>query len=305
MSSCRQRIALAVVAVTRRAFRGTWFQQLPMVTSIYRAVMRAGLGRVLEHEVVFRGARFLIPSKDVTILPSLLLGDYESTAIEAFLRLVGNLPPGSAILDVGGNIGLYTVLAGQVLDNRGTVFAFEPVPANARLLQTNLRLNNISNSIVIAKAVGNCEGTTRIFLSSSDVGTHSLASGVGPESEEVQLVSIDHFIEDRFLNVGGLKIDVEGYDGYVLEGARKLLSEQRPFVLVEYTPAALEECSYPVARFIAEVFAIPGRRYWIDERNRRLILLRKPNDLKTIPCDKRSSSNILITRSSELIEDLL
>ncbi len=298
--SRRTTVVLAVVRVARRLFRGRSVQQNRMTTWLYRRVMRASSSSTGLTEINFRGASFLLPATDVTIVPSLMLGDYETTALQMFMLLVGDLESRAAVLDVGANVGVYSVLAARSKLGKGTVYAFEPVSANIALLEGNLARNGITSATIVPKAVGASPGSLRIYLSREDAGTHS-AGGQGNDFQDVAMITLDDFARRRNIIVGAIKIDVEGYDGFVLEGAKALIRAQEPMLLVEYTPAALEQCGYAVDRFCQTLFSLPGVWYWVDERHACLTPLREPRDLYGIQWNRASSSNILVTKPSALL----
>ena len=86
------------------------------------------------------------------------------------------LHPGMIFVDVGANIGYFSLLAANLVGTEGTVYAFEPEPGNHELLRKNIELNSYSNIVMIQKAVSNKSGSAPLFLSALDSGSHSLYS---------------------------------------------------------------------------------------------------------------------------------
>jgi len=110
------------------------------------------------------------------------------------------------IVDVGANIGVFTVLAARRFPN-AKVYAIEPEVENFALLQENIRLNNLSNVTLLQKAVAKEKGTARLYLGAPD--SHSLyGSGVYEEVETVLL--------SDFGDIDVLKIDAEGVERDIL-----------------------------------------------------------------------------------------
>ncbi len=127
-----------------------------------------------------------------------------------------HLEPGDLFVDVGANVGTYTIWAGDV---GARVIAIEPSPDTFRLLAENVRLNGYPTELVQAVA-GRASGATK-FTSGLDSTNHIDAAG----PLAVPMVALDELVGRRL--VGGIKIDVEGYELEVLRGATMLLQEGR------------------------------------------------------------------------------
>lgn len=135
--------------------------------------------------------------------------------------------PGATFVDVGANIGFYSALVSPYVE---AIHAFDPDPRNAAPLETLRR--SIPCMVFHPLAVSDRNGYS-FFLP----GPESSDSSLGPESSEalkVDTVSLSSFFKNRRDQVGGIKVDVEGYDIAVLEGAADLLRVQRPLVLTEF-----------------------------------------------------------------------
>lgn len=139
------------------------------------------------------------------------------------------LHPGEAMFDVGANVGYYTLLASHKVGPSGCVVAFEPFPANVRLIKRHLRLNRVRNVSVHQVAVSDREGRARFAPNASNaMGKLSDAGSI-----DVAMVSLDSVVTTASLpDPTLLKIDVEGAELGVLRGAAKLLDRARPSILL-------------------------------------------------------------------------
>ena len=139
--------------------------------------------------------------------------------MHAWKRALG---PGALFVDVGANVGVYTLWA---IEAGAEVIAVEPNPAARERLSSNLGLNGYSAEIVPA-ALAESEGTMRL-TTELDNQNHLILSGDsnGTGSVEVPVLTLDGLVGDR--TVDGLKVDVEGAELLVLKGAQRLLGEQR------------------------------------------------------------------------------
>ena len=138
---------------------------------------------------------------------------------------------GSTVIDVGANIGIWTIGAAKRTGPSGKVHAFEPLKSNFSRLLSNIELNRVSNVLPQNVALSDRAGTLRFFPSPNK------NSGVGllkPEGWDVptcgvEAITLDGYCEQRQIgSVAVLKIDVEGAELLVLKGATRLLSSPSP-----------------------------------------------------------------------------
>jgi FkbM family methyltransferase len=169
-------------------------------------------------------------------------GRYDDSKIAVLLSL---MRPGGIALDVGANIGFYTVpLAIQAKAIGSKVVSFEPIPSNAAWLRHNLGLNDCGDVVkVIESALGNESGLADIVLTddflAGDVGNATIMSQALYEEKFAQFartaVKIDTL--DRTWSGRGridvVKVDVEGHETQFLEGGRKTIAAHRPALLIE------------------------------------------------------------------------
>lgn len=145
--------------------------------------------------------------------------------IGANYKAAKDIPRGSLCLDAGANIGI-TALTLAVQRPDCHIIAFEPVPDNVACLRRNAEVNGIKNVEIVPAAVGNQHGSVKI----TNNGPWSSVWD-SPNSVTVPVVPLDDYA-DR--NVAYLKIDTEGYEPHVLDGARRLLMASRPLTLMEF-----------------------------------------------------------------------
>lgn len=131
------------------------------------------------------------------------------------------LAKGGVFVDVGANVGAYTLVASEQF--RATVLAYEPHPATFALLQENLRRNQRQNVIATCAAVGDEVGLLSISDTPGSSTTH-VASGKEGAVIQVPVVRLDVELERREMIADAIKIDVEGFEYPVLRGAGDALS---------------------------------------------------------------------------------
>lgn len=131
------------------------------------------------------------------------------------------LREGDLFVDVGANIGSYTVLASGVC--RARTISFEPVPATYSKLKRNVLLNDISELATTVNMAAGSKETSLIFSDGLDTVNHALTKGEkerGVSHCTIECTSLDAYVEDEPIL---FKIDVEGFETEVLRGSRRLL----------------------------------------------------------------------------------
>ena len=176
---------------------------------------------------------------------------YEKETTKLITKLV---KPGMTVIDVGAHVGYYSLLAASQVGPTGTVYSFEPEPANHELLLKNIELNGYSNIRATRKAVSNHAGSTDLFLTALDSGRHSTYRHGLPErgSIEIETTTIDAFLD----SVGApkidlVKVDVEGAEKDVLEGMDRLLQQTTGLTLItEFSPTLLQNAAADPLQFL-------------------------------------------------------
>lgn len=134
------------------------------------------------------------------------------------------------ILDIGAFIGDSTVVLAQFTDKN--IYAFEPGYGNFLALQKTLEMNECKNAIPVRAGIGSHSGTAKAASGlSMGVVLEKPDNGNTPK-EEVQIISVDEFVAQHGLQIGLIKVDVEGYEQEFLKGAEKTIKEQRPALLL-------------------------------------------------------------------------
>ena len=173
-------------------------------------------GRIVENEL---GKWLVRDNKPQDLEP---LRPYESVITDILRALCSN---NHVFVDVGANVGKYTVLAARLC---GKVYAVEPDPDNLVALVANIMLNNAAGRVmVICKALGAKPGTAR--LSQSGAQSRITSSDEGG-TIVVDVTTLDECCPDADI----VKIAVEGYELEVIRGALRIIESRRPVLLIEH-----------------------------------------------------------------------
>ena len=195
--------------------------------------------RAAPFDLTFRG-----PAADCITRHIFRLGAHEPHVTRYVLEHV-RLGPGDVALDIGANLGWYSVLLDRLSLPGAQIFAFEPDPESFRLLQENLQLNRANHVRALNMALGDKPGTAELRrYNSKNNGCHTLFAGGNCEGgiAQVSIETLGHIWQQQQLGSRPLKfmkIDVEGYEYFALRGAGELLRRCSCLVM-EYTPDALQ-----------------------------------------------------------------
>jgi FkbM family methyltransferase len=178
--------------------------------------------------VDIHGLRMVLPPDDTGFSQVLDMGDiFEPEMVGAFERAVA---PGMTVLDVGANVGYYTLLASRLVGESGKVLAFEPERTNLSFLLRNIAGNSCSNVLVCPYAVSSGAGTAVLHLTRPSRSGHSLVvrhkeREAGGE-QTIATVGLDDFLPREFIP-DVVKMDIEGAEPLALKGMTRILSDPK------------------------------------------------------------------------------
>jgi len=172
----------------------------------------------------------------INVLDISALDAYQEIFLEQVYEKYNRMKEGDVILDIGANIGIFSIKAAKAVGESGKVIAIEPEPKNIKILNENLR--NLKNILIIPKALGNSSGKTN-FLIGIHSGSHKINTHIRKESTEkiisVPIEKIDNLIgELNIKKINFLKMDVEGWELEVLKGAEGSLDLIEFMVIASY-----------------------------------------------------------------------
>lgn len=194
------------------------------------------------------------------------LEKYEPYETQLILR---QTRPGDVVVDVGANIGYYTVILADKVGKTGKVYAFEPDKTNFEILKQNIEVNNLKNVELINAAVGSKVGKLKLHKSKENLGDHKLyktplGSAASPldEGETVKIIKLDDYIKEP---INLMKVDTQGWEPEVIEGAKNIISKHKPIMFIEYSPASYKLAKLDGVKMMKKLRKIYPKIWWIDE----------------------------------------
>jgi FkbM family methyltransferase len=185
-----------------------------------------------------------------------------------FLKQTLTLQPGDVVLDIGANIGWYSLILNSIAPEGVDIFAFEPHPSNLALLEENLRRNSASKVTVVPCAVSDHPGEQDMFAyAGENTGRHSLLPINDGEKIRIRTVTLDEFWEERGLGKRiprFMKIDIEGYELMALRGGLGVLGRS-PAVLLEYSPKFMLDAGLAPMELLDMMYGLGFQCTMVDE----------------------------------------
>lgn len=149
------------------------------------------------------------------------------------------LRKGMVCLDIGANIGYYVLLESKAIGKDGRIIAIEPSPDNFKFLQKNIDGLNAKNIEAYNFAAGHTEGQIRFFLNERSNGCKALLENEEPPNRpgkviQVPIRRLDSFIDEKKIDrIDFLRMDVEGFELYIIEGMKNALKKYKPIIQLE------------------------------------------------------------------------
>jgi len=231
---------------------------------------------------VLNSFRMYVDTRDTMITPQLITtGMWEP----ALTRLTAQkLKAGMTVVDVGANVGYFTLLAAAVTGPQGRVVAFEPEPRNAEILERNLELNGIWERVRVHRhAVLNERKKLDLHRNPRNQGAHTLFVADPARSPfpriPVETVALDDVIETP---VDFMKIDAEGSEPLIFRGMKRLLDRSPKLqILMEFNTVTMKNAAVEPGEFFEQLMNLGFRMHLVTPQAtlttvRKEILIQQP-----------------------------
>jgi FkbM family methyltransferase len=236
------------------------------------------------------GSRFLVRNGDTGLTGNIYTGLHEFDDMGYLLHV---LRPDDLFIDIGANLGSYTILACAAIGARG--YAFEPVPSTFARLVDNIRLNNIEDRVAALNlGLAHEEGIAKFTTDLDTVNHVASVNGEQANTIAIKVTTLDLALGD--VSPGLIKIDVEGYETQVLQGAvRTLCNDNLHSVIMELNGSG-ERYGFAESRILSKMLNIGFKTFSYDPLSRSLTNLKGKN---------LEAGNTLFIRNESLVQERL
>lgn len=256
----RNRRMIKKIPLLESAAKWIYFRtQLSESVSDRRDMVYLGDNRALTRTIF--GHKMFVDTRDYSITPHILLDGYWEILITGFFKKI--IREGMTVVEVGSNIGYYTLLASYLVGAHGKVYAFEANPDVFNTLFRNVEINDfmdrvtLVNKAVIDKSQKLKFNQLKYYHGSSSIIKDKTYLGKYVDEAktiDVDATSIDEYFGGRDIKVDVMKIDAEGAEGLIFKGMRKLL-EKNPNVKIicEFVPSLISTTGIDPRQFLEEL----------------------------------------------------
>jgi len=197
-------------------------------------------------------------------------GDFEKEVIEKQIK------KGDVILDIGANIGFYTLIMAKLVGEKGKVYAFEADPTNFEILKKNVEVNGYKNIVLVNKVVSNKNEKIKFYVDRGNTAGNSLFNGDKEEYNEVDAIKIDDYFPNN-KKIDFIKIDIEGSEGRAMKGMVNLLEKNKEIKIVtEVYPQLLNDVGKEEGINAKDYLNLLQEKnfklYDVDEKNKSIVL---------------------------------
>ncbi len=168
-------------------------------------------------------------------------GIHEKVATNFVLKTIKR---NDLVIDLGANIGYYTLIFAKLVGENGLVLAFEPELSNFNILKKNVRENGYKNTIPENMAISNKSGKFELYLSKTNTGSNRMFESKIEDNDwvqEVEVKTLDEYLKLASIkkDISFIKMDIEGSEYFALEGMSRVLNTNTNLkIMLEYAPFA-------------------------------------------------------------------
>jgi FkbM family methyltransferase len=183
------------------------------------------------------------------------------------------LMEGDIFVDIGANIGLYTLMAARKIGSAGKVYSFEPTQTTFKRLLDNIAINGFKNIIPVNKALSDKNGSFEMNVSCDGFdGWNSfvkITRGSKARTETVETIKVDSFFHDNKIwgNISLIKIDVEGWEKFVILGGEEHFKRpESPVLIIEFVDQNTINAGYTCKELFQLLVSFGYTLYSIKDR---------------------------------------
>ncbi len=245
-----------------------------------------------------QGHKMFLDSKDILGLS--INGIHEPFETELVKKETKN---GDVVLDIGANIGYYTLIFAKLVGEEGKVFAFEPDPDNFSLLKKNVEINGYRNVILVQKAVSNKTEKIRLYLSEENEADHRIYnSHDGRQFIEIEAIRLDDYFKNYNGKIDFIKMDIQGAEGGAIQGMPLLLQKTNNLKMVtEFWPIGFKRFGIKPEEYLKLLLKHGFKLYLINEQKKEIEAITNISKLlKIFTLEKENHTNLLCIMESSI-----
>jgi FkbM family methyltransferase len=269
---------------------GYGFAKLPFIRTLNNCI----LSQCKPKEIFIDGHRVFLDKFDALRLSVNAVYEPEVKALVS-----GEIKKGDTVLDIGANIGYYTLIFARLSGDSGCVFAFEPEPENFQLLKKNIECNSYRNVILEPLAVSESSKIMKLCLNKDNQADNRLINSINNLQNfiDVNSISLDDYFRDYSGKIDFVKIDAQGAEAAIIKGMDGILRKNKDIkLLVEFWPFGLNYCGSSADLFLKLLSGYGFIFHKVSLGSNALIKVGIKELLEVYAVDKRNFTNLFCIR---------
>lgn len=231
----QQRFYLSVLKFATKILRGHDITKYGLVKKFQKKII---LKANVQFSTIQGNKMYLLPTGHSVLLA--MNGIYEPLETKYVKNIIKT---GFSVLDIGANIGYYTLIFSKLVGSKGTVFAFEPEQKICNILEKNVKINNYENVVIENLALSNQVGKTSLYISPAGGSTIFPLDGENRPKKEIIKTTLDNYFENlKQIPISFIKMDAEGSELAILQGMELLFKNNKKLkMLIEFNPELIKK----------------------------------------------------------------
>ena len=237
----------------------------------------------------------LFLDKEDSLLLSTRKNNYDKFEVECLKQIIKK---GDIVVDLGANIGYYTLILAQLVGKSGHVYAFEPEPSNFEILSKNVKENKHDNVTLVQKAISDKNGKVKLYVSKRNLASHRIFDAEDKrKSIEVDVTTLDEYFQKSKKLVKFIKMDVEGAEGAAISGASKIIQDSKNLVIMmEYFPKWIKKFGDIPEEILKSLVGKKFKLFNINKKNKKLDPILITNFVEEYNEQKKNYTNVLCVK---------
>lgn len=222
-------------------------------------------------------------------------GIYEEFATMIVKKIIKK---GDVVIDLGANIGYYTLIFARIVGENGKAYAFEPEPLNVSLLKKNVEVNGYENVIIVNKAISNKTEKIKLYIDDENQGGHTLsATNTKSKSIQIETVTLDNYFKKGSNKIKFIKMDIEGSEARAIDGMQCMLKNNNELqMMTEFNPYLLNKSGTDPEKYLYSLMKFDYKIFEIDRKKRKVLRVEIPQLLSKYTQQNQKHANLLFLK---------
>jgi FkbM family methyltransferase len=276
----------------------TWIYTVIFKPRFLRKLLQSLICCFIPEKVRVGGVMLALNNKDAVVSGSLFLGFYEKSNIEIFLKLIAS-DRAINFIDIGANIGMYSILAAKHSVAGSRVISIEPDDINCGFIRKSVAMNSCVNVTIFQQAAGDYDGDAKLYINELNKADHRLYDEKSERPfKQIKVCQIDTLLaaEGDGFRVDLVKIDTQGFELKVFKGMQKTLSSNPHIeIIIEFWPWGIAQAGDNPSELLDLILSHGFEIHKIDENKASFETVGAPETLLAM-VKERQHVDLLLRR---------